>query len=234
MKRQKTDQQPKQQVGIVYCRKSTNKQDVTVQDQAERGKAYFVSEGIEPRYVIADEASGGKPLAERIGGVEALRLLASGEATDIWVLKLDRAFRNAGDCLRVTEEWNKAGIGFHAQDVGVDTHKPSGRFFLTVIAGVAEMERAVISERTRNGLDYRKQHGQVYSNEPYGFTARDGKLIPNPAEQKVITRIKRLRTLGKSYESIAQTLNKDGIQAKRGGAWSRGAVHYVLNNGLHD
>ena len=65
--------------------------------------------------------------------------------------KLDRLFRDAADCLNVTKHWDKRNIALHLIDVGgqtIDTSSSMGRFFLTMMAGVAEMERNLIRDRT--------------------------------------------------------------------------------------
>jgi site-specific DNA recombinase len=225
--------QAESKTALIYCRKSTDKQDVTLKDQEERLKAYCTAKGLDVVEVISEEISAKIPLEKRGGGAKLLSALKQGQAGHVVAFKLDRLFRNAADCLNVTKDWDNRGIGFHILDINIDTSTPMGRMFLTCAAGFAEMERGLIAERTRNGLNYKKAHGEVYSNTPYGYDARGGKLIENPEEQKVLRRIKRLRTLKKSYQEIADALNSDGIPAKRGGEWQRGSVHYVLNNGLH-
>ena len=60
------------------------------------------------------------------------------------VLKLDRAFRNAVDCLATVEKWDKSRIALHIVDLAgnsIDSTTAAGKFMLTVLAGTAEMER---------------------------------------------------------------------------------------------
>ena len=71
------------------------------------------------------------------------------------MLKLDRMFRNAGDCLATVEAWDRAGVALHVVDLGgnaIDTTSAAGRFMLVVLAGAAEMERNLIRERTKAAL----------------------------------------------------------------------------------
>lgn len=64
----------------------------------------------------------------------------------------------------------------------------------------------------------------------YGERLAAGRLrIPHLAEQKVIEKIIRLKTQGKSFRKIAEVLNSDGTPSKRGGQWSKTTVQDVFN-----
>ena len=96
-----------------------------------------------------------------------------------------------------------------------------GKFFFTLTAALAEMERGLIGERTRMALARKRDKGEKTGGDvPFGFDAVDGKLIPNQEEQKTKARISRLRKSGLSFQKVADALNADGIPAKRGGLWT--------------
>jgi site-specific DNA recombinase len=105
-----------------------------------------------------------------------------------------------------------------------------GRLFLTMMAGFAEFERDVISERTTSALRFKRSNGQVYNGQAaYGLNAVDGALVPNTSEQRVLERMRTLRSQGESYQGIANELNDEGIPAKLGGLWHPFAVQKILN-----
>jgi len=86
--------------------------------------------------------SAGKPLGTRQGGQKLLKAIKTKKAQHVVILKLDRAFRNAADCLSTVEQWDRKGITLHIVDLGgnsIDTTSAAGRFMLTVLAGAAEM-----------------------------------------------------------------------------------------------
>jgi hypothetical protein len=56
-------------------------------------------------------------------------------------------------------------------------------------------------------------------------------LVPVPGEQAALERMKELAEQGKSTRQIATTLTAEGHKAKRGGAWSHGAVARILARG---
>ena len=103
-----------------------------------------------------------------------------------------------------------------------------GKFFFTLTAALAEMERGLVGERTKAALARKKEKGEVYGPIPYGFTAVDGVLIPDSEEQEILRLIRRLREDGLTYQQIADRLNDDGIAAKKGGQWSRVRVFKIM------
>ena len=102
------------------------------------------------------------------GGVQALaRPVLSGlvgrmETGDtLTVTKLDRIGRDAVDTLGLIRDLKAKGVGVRILALGADTSGPAGNLILGVLASVAEWERAIISERTRDGLAAAKKRGRV-------------------------------------------------------------------------
>ncbi len=99
---------------IGYIRCSTNEQadsGLGLAAQAERIKAYVVLKGLNLVDLITDAGvSGGKPLATRPGGQKLLSAIREHKANAVLMLKLDRGFRNATDCLSTVERWDKSRI----------------------------------------------------------------------------------------------------------------------------
>ena len=67
--------------------------------------------------------------------------------------KVDRLGRNAIHTQTVAEEWKKLGITFTITTLGIDTSTPAGKFIFGIFAQFAEMERALIIERTNLALN---------------------------------------------------------------------------------
>ena len=92
---------------IGYVRVSTVEQVASglgLADQRGRIEAYCHLRAIGLGQVVEDRAvSGGTPLANRSGGGELLRALRRQEASHVVMVKLDRGFRNAPDCLATVE-----------------------------------------------------------------------------------------------------------------------------------
>ena len=223
---------------IAYVRCSTQEQadsGLGLEAQAERIRAYCAMRKLDLASIVTDAGvSGGKPLASRDGGQRLLSALKGREAESVVMLKLDRMFRNAGDCLNTVERWEKAGVALHVVDLGgnaIDTTSAAGRFMLVVLAGAAEMERNLTRERTRSALAVKKANGQRVGTVPYGFDlADDGvTLTENPAEQAVIADIRSMRAGGMTLEAIADALTQRGVATTTGKSrWSYQAVGRIV------
>ena len=225
---------------VAYIRVSTDEQaahGVSLEMQDTRLRAYAVAMGLELVAVIREEGiSATVPLAKRPGGKELLAMLAKKKARHVIALKLDRLFRNAANALTTTAEWDKAGIGLHMVDHGgqsINTASATGRMFFTMLAGFAQFERDLISERTTAALRHKKSRLQAYAPTPIGFD-RDGKnLIRNEGEAATVALIQRRRDDGMTLKAIADELNGAKVPGKRGGRWYPSTVRYVLGNDLH-
>ena len=170
-------------------------------------------------------------MASRDGGQRLLTAIRERKADGVVMLKLDRMFRNAGDCLTTVERWEKAGVALHVVDLGgnaIDTTSAAGRFMLVVLAGAAEMERNLTRERTRSAMAVKRGNGQRIGTVPYGYDLADdgATLIPNESEQAVIDEIRAWRSLGRTLERIAAVLTNRGVPTKTGksSAWTHQAV----------
>ena len=224
---------------IGYVRCSTQEQadsGLGLDAQTQRVRAYCVLKGLELVEIIADAGvSGGKPLASRNGGQRLLAALRTRKAQAVVMLKLDRMFRNAGDCLATVEKWDRAGVALHVVDLGgnaIDTTSAAGRFMLVILAGAAEMERNLTRERTRAAMAVKRSNGHRVGSVPYGFELGDDgvALIENPAEQAVIREIETLRSAGMNASRIAETLTVKQVPTKTGRSsrWTHQAVRRIL------
>ena len=156
------------------------------------------------------------------------------KASAVIMLKLDRMFRNATDCLATVEAWDKAGVGLHVVDLGgnaIDTTSAAGRFMLVVLAGAAEMERNLVRERTKSALAVKRANGQRVGAVPYGSDLADdgATLVENTTEQAVIREMKAMRARGMKLKQIAADLTARGVPTKTGkDRWSHQAVARIL------
>lgn len=225
---------------IGYLRVSTigqTQDGVSLAAQREKIERYCALNDLDLIEVYADNGiSAGKALSTREGGALALEALASGRARHIVSHKLDRLFRNTLDCLACVQTWDKAGACLHLIDLGgqsLNTGSAMGRFFLTMTAGFAELERGLCSERTSTAMSYLKEHRQVYAPVPLGYQRQGDTLIEDPGELATVSRIKRWRDAGKSYGKIAGLLNLEHAPTKQGGKWYASTVRQVALNDLY-
>ncbi len=224
---------------VIYCRVSTAgqaEQGVSLEAQEERLRAYCQMQGLDVEAVLIEEGvSATKPLHVRPMGSKLVEMVKSGTVQHVVALKLDRLFRSSVDALATTSEWDQNGIALHLVDMGgqsINTASAMGRMMLTMMAGFAQFERDLISERTTAALQHKKAHNRVYGPVPFGKDRNGDELEVNEEELSILEKIRLWRKQGASYWTIAARLNAHGIKGKGGGKWYAASVRYVLNNAL--
>jgi len=222
-------------LAVGYTRVSTEEQakgGISLDAQEERLRAYCKLTALSLVEIIREEGvSGTKPLEQRPGGGRLLEILSQGAVKHVVALKLDRLFRDALDALKQTKTWDRKGISLHLVDLGgqaLNTSSAMGRFFLSVMAGFAELERNLIAERTSIALSHKRRRGEVYSPTPFGFS-REGKIfIENPEEKEILSEILSLYKGGWSFRRIAKELERRGVATKNGRKWHHSTVRYMV------
>lgn len=224
----RTTNKPTTAAVIAYVRVSTEEQaleGVSLAAQEARIRAYCAMRGLELAELVIDAGvSGYKALDAREGGRRLLDLVRSRKVAAVVALKLDRLFRNAADCLEVCGGWDRAGVALHLVDLGgqaVDTSSAMGRFFLTVMAGAAELERNQIAERTSMAMQHKADRGEYTGGEArFGYVQNtEGMLVAVEAEQLVIREARELRAAGLSLRAVAAELARRGHVSRAGKAF---------------
>ena len=110
--------------------------------------------------VCEEHASGAdrtRPVLARL-----LREIRPGET--LVVVRLDRLARSVSHLLAVIEQLEANGAHFRSLRDPIDTTTPQGMFSLQVLGAVAQLERALIAERTKAGLRAARSRGRVGGN----------------------------------------------------------------------
>ena len=219
---------------IGYVRVSTSSQaieGISLDNQIVKLKSYCDLNDLELVSIVKDEGLSAKNLSGR-PQAQAMLKQAIRQKRGIVVYKLDRMFRNTVDALTTIQQLDKAGVTFHSINEKLDTSSAMGKFFTTMLAALAELERNVVSERTRDALQNKKAQGLRIGTVPFGYSLADdsASLILNPAEQGLLSEMKRLRKRGMSFQKIAARLNSNGFQTRNGGSFHRQSIHKILKN----
>jgi|TARA_R100000501_G_scaffold18149_2_gene36500 DNA invertase Pin-like site-specific DNA recombinase len=106
--------------------------------------------------IYREEASGAK--SDRPELALAIEALKPGDVLTVW--KLDRLSRSLRDLLFTLEAITAAEAGFRSLTEAVDTTTPAGRLMMQTLGAFAEFERAMIRERTMNGLAHARKAGK--------------------------------------------------------------------------
>ena len=140
---------------IGYARVSTDDQNLDLQINAlkeARCNQIFTDHGI-------------SAIAKKRDGFDAaIEALKSGDIFTIW--KMDRAFRSLRHALDIFDYFENEKIEFHVLTEGIDTTTPMGKCFFQIRNSFAELERNLISERTKAGLAAARLRGKRLGRPP--------------------------------------------------------------------
>jgi DNA invertase Pin-like site-specific DNA recombinase len=207
---------------VGYVRVSTieqAKEGVSIDNQIAKIKAYAELNNLELVGIINDAGKSGKTLG-REGVQQVISMCKNREISHVIVYKMDRLARSTKDLLNIVEDvFKKYDVQFHSLSEKIDTSSAMGKFFFTITAAMAEMERNQISERTSDALQHLKKQGIRLGAPAMGQTEE---------EQNTVNYIKDLNTEGLTYQAIADRLNAEGYETKRGGKWYQKTVYNIL------
>lgn len=142
----------------VYSRVSTKDKEQNPENQLIKLREFCQRQGYDIYREYVDTVSGSnwnRPLLKEL-------------MNDAWhkrfdkvvVVKLDRFGRSAIDLLNNIKTLQEKGVDFVCIDQQIDTTTSTGKFLLTVLSGVAELERDMIRERVVDGLERAKAEGK--------------------------------------------------------------------------
>lgn len=218
---------------ILYTRVSTTKQATegeSLAAQESKLRAYAVFHGFEDVEVVTDAGVSGST-TNRAGFERVLQAVERKEIGAVVVYSLSRFARNTQDTLRCIERMQKRGVAFHSVTESVDTSTPVGRFFVTTLAALAQLEREQTAERTSAVLQFKKSQGERYGQVPFGKrVAADGvTLVDDEQEQAALEMVRELRRRGMSYAAIAEELEAREYRNRAGRInWSKTQVARML------
>jgi DNA invertase Pin-like site-specific DNA recombinase len=137
-----------------YARVSKDDQNLLLQIDAL--KEYGVDE------IYEEKITGTRQDRQQL--TELLGKLRTGDTLVIW--RLDRLGRTVKQLLSLSESFEEKGINFVSITEKFDTTTSMGKFCFTLFCAIAQMERDVISERTKAGLKAARRRGRMGGRKP--------------------------------------------------------------------
>ncbi len=184
----------------VYNRVSTTGQDAKLAMDDLRRAA--TQRGYDVALEIVETGSGKRN--DRPGLQRVLDAARKGEIVAVFVMRLDRFGRSSLDLLRNIQTITDAGVRFACIDQAIDIQPggdPMGQLVLTVLAGVAQFEHAIIVDRVREGQRRAMERGVVFGR---------------PVDESVSAdEVRALRAQGKSWAEIADACGCTVAMARR-------------------
>ncbi|GAC1615290.1 MAG: recombinase family protein [Ktedonobacteraceae bacterium] len=212
----------------MYLRVSTEeqKEKQSIASQRNFGERYFAAHNILVYGWYADDGlSGIIPFGQRPEGARLLADARAGKINTVFVYRLDRLGRDPLLILNIFNELEAVGVQIKSMPENIDTTNPAGKFLVTILGGVAGLERETIIQRSIEGTNRLARGGAWLGGiVPYGYLVVgkgvdrrlivSEKLIPgfHTSEAEVVRLLYRMAAEEhKSCLAIADHLNTIGI-----------------------
>lgn len=206
-------------VAVGYVRVSTDEQHLGPAAQRSQIEAWAAREGITVAAWHTDAGvSGAAEIDARPGLVAALADVVRLRAGVLAVAKRDRLARDVVIAAAVERTVGRSGARVLTADGTGNGDTPADAFMRHMLDGVAALERAQISARTKAALAVKKSRGERVGTVPFGYRLdTDGvRLVADEAEQAVIATVREGRARGLTVRAIALELEQAGIVSRRG------------------
>lgn len=180
---------------IGYARVSTLDQSLDLQIDALRAA------GCER--IFQDHGKSGADM-DRPAYAAAMKALKAGDELVVW--RLDRLARSLFDLIDTLHIMKDRGIAFRSICEGMDTASPYGELIYVMASAFAALERSILIERTRAGMEAAKARGVKFGRRPALngeglrealYLRRNGMKVPAIAAQLGVGRSTLYRTLAK-------------------------------------
>lgn len=210
-------------VALLYARVSTQLQindgvSMDVQERQLRQAAELA--GYTNMRLVREEGRSGKSITGRPALTAALNDLDEGRAHAVFVTRIDRLARSTKDFLSIVDRADKYKWRLVMLDLNLDTASYQGRFVVTIMSALAEMERGIIAERQKDVHEDRRKRGIVWGVD-MGPRAK--------TEDELLERILASRAKGLSFGEIARQLNADGIETVNKRQWHSTTVKNIVD-----
>jgi site-specific DNA recombinase len=208
---------------LLYARVSTSQQanegiSLDAQERSMRQAAELA--GFTEIELLREEGRSGKSIKGRPVLRDALSRLADGSADALFVTRIDRLARSTQDFLSIVDQAHKYNWRLVLLDLNLDTSSYQGRFVVTIMSALAEMERAIIAERQKDIHKDRREQGLVWGKDlgPKKRVSEETRLFITQKKEE-----------GLSLHAIARELNAKGIPTGYGKNWTASSIKYVLD-----
>jgi len=206
----------------IYTRKSTEEgldQSYNSLDaQRDACQAYIASQKSEGWVALRDAYDDGGFTGGNLNRPGLQRLLADireGLVDVIVVYKIDRLSRSLADFAKLVEIFDEQRVTFVSVTQSFNTTTSMGRLTLNILLSFAQFERELAGERVRDKIASARQRGiWMGGMPPLGYDVVERKLVPNPAEAKLVKRIFESFIAIGSMTTLARQLRAEGVTTK--------------------
>jgi DNA invertase Pin-like site-specific DNA recombinase len=221
---------------IGYLRVSTEEQSthgVSLEAQAAKIRAWCLANDATLVAVYRDEGISGHKGRDARPGLQAALQHACRLHGSLVFYSLSRFARNTKETLALAEYLNAQQADLVSLSEKLDTTSAAGKVLFRILAALAEFERDQVIERTKMAMAYKRAKGQRISRHlPYGYQlAPDGiAVVPEDAEQLIVTAARRYAQAGLGLREIARRLAQEGHLSRTGSPFQPKTIKAMLRD----
>ena len=220
-----------------YCRVSTDQEEqLSSYDAQVRFYTGYINNHPDFDFagIYADEGITGTNTKKREQFNKMIEDCKAGKIDMIITKSISRFTRNTLDCLNYVRLLKELGIGVIFEKENINSIDAKGEVLLTILSSLAQDESRSISENCTWGIRRRFEQGKVSVNHTkfLGYDKdKDGNLIINQKQAKIVRRIYKDFLEGMGVNSIARKLEADGVKGWNGKSkWRPGTINKMLSN----
>jgi site-specific DNA recombinase len=188
---------------------------------------------------LDDGVTGTLPMSDRPGGSKLLEAIKRREVSAVAFKNVKRLGRKTRVVLDFIESCDQAGATITSITEPFSTADAIGRFIVTILASISELDRENILEQTRAGMRRRAREGGWLGGKcAYGYRI-EGKrhqahLVLGPeSEQQLVREIFQELAKGGSCDAMAIRLTAQGVPSWSGKCWSAAVVSRMIQNPVY-
>lgn len=224
--------------GAAYIRVSTDEQlEFSPDSQLKKIQEFAKSQGIRlpEKNIFREEGISGREAEKRPA---FQKMIGAAKSTPrpfdvILVWKFSRFARSRSDSIFYkTLLRNKLGIDILSVSEPIGKDKTS-KIYESIIEVMDEYYCDNLSEEVRRGMEERFSRGMIIAPPPYGYTAADGKYVPDAERAETVRYIFQMYASGAPLRGIAADLNERGIRTRSGHPFEVRTIRYILSNPVY-
>ena len=202
----------------------------SIENQLKRLRDYCQYNDFQNIIEISDEGVSGKS-QNRVGFKKMMNLIKNHQVYNVIVYSLSRFGRNTIETIQTMELFNKLGVSLHSLTENLDTSSSIGRFFVSVLSSLSQLEREQIGERTKSVLQMKKQKNERVGQISFGYKlGKNNKIVICEDEQETLSIIKGLKRKGLTFGKISDRLTElKRVSKKNGTNWSKNQTRILFN-----
>lgn len=206
---------------VVYLRVSTEEQveNYSLDTQKDICTKEAAKRGLEIVEIFREEGRSAKTVTGRPELIRMLEFCRKNKRTidAVIVYRLDRISRQTSDYLAIRKKLNECEITLISASEPTG-NSPTEKFVETMLAGFAQMDNDIRSERTTNGMRARFLTGLRNGPVPLGYITQNGYATKDPETYDLIQKAwERMATGTITLREMAAVLNEQGVREKKHG-----------------